>query len=67
MVKWLTTELKLPDDVAEEYQARLAHPCIGVACVDDLRWLLDEDMELLEVEPIHKRKIMAWVAAHKPS
>ena len=66
VVKWCITELKLPEDVAEDYEARLASPPLGVACVDDLRWLLEEDMELLEINVLHKRKIMAWVAKNKP-
>jgi non-lysosomal glucosylceramidase len=66
VVKWCQTELKLPEDVAEDYEARLASPPLGVACVDDLRWLLEEDMDLLDFTILHKRKIMAWVNKNKP-
>ena len=66
MVNWCVKELRLPEDVAEDYESRLSQPKIGVVCVDDLRWLIEEDMDNLDIPPVHKRKIMAWVAKNKP-
>ena len=66
VVAWCVKELKVPEETAEDIEHQLALPSIGVVCVDDIRWLVDEDMEKIDIPSVHKGKIMAWVGKSKP-
>eukprot|EP00008_Paramoeba_atlantica_P003308 CAMPEP_0201477522 /NCGR_PEP_ID=MMETSP0151_2-20130828/2528_1 /ASSEMBLY_ACC=CAM_ASM_000257 /TAXON_ID=200890 /ORGANISM="Paramoeba atlantica, Strain 621/1 / CCAP 1560/9" /LENGTH=1132 /DNA_ID=CAMNT_0047858269 /DNA_START=73 /DNA_END=3471 /DNA_ORIENTATION=+ len=66
VTKWLITELKVSEEIADEYQTRLASPSVGVSCVDDLRWLLESDLDHIQMDQRHKKQLLAWVSSHRP-
>jgi len=63
--EWLKNDIRLPVSMVNEYMSFLTGDNIGVASMDDVRFLDNEMLTEAGIRPIHRKKILSWLEAHQ--
>jgi len=61
---WLQNEIRLPIVMVQEYTSLLSGDKCGVASMDDVKFLDADMLAEIGIRPIHRKKILAWLAAN---